>query len=500
MGKSGDILLTGATGFLGRYLLGDLLASGRRVAVLTRGTRSQTATERLAALMDRLAISPTRRLTILPGDLGAVGLALDRSTHDWIGRHCRQVLHAAALTSLRGAPPGEPWRSNVTATQHLLDACTTWGIADFHHVSTAFVSGDRAGIILEDELDCAQVFHNDYETSKCAAEQRVRQAPGLRTTVYRPSVIVGDSRNGYTSSYQGFYRFLELADRLAGPRSSRRRELSLRLPFTGTEPRNLVPVDWVAQAIVHIVNRPALHGQTYHLVARTPVPANDIKEIAEHVLGIDGVAWAGPGPLHHPSRLEELFLDQLREYWPYFAGDPLFDPRNTSAALPHLLPPPVDRAMLARLIRFAVADNWGHRERVKPRGRNAVDCVHYMEHFFPESARQSALVQIPLNTTIALDVRGAGGGQWTCRWREGHLQEVTRGLQDNPEFTYRTSMATFSAIVQGRQSPQEAFFDRRIEIHGDIEQALMLAVLLEQFVKEFPYEPAQPAEVCNVSA
>jgi predicted lipid carrier protein YhbT len=109
-------------------------------------------------------------------------------------------------------------------------------------------------------------------------------------------------------------------------------------------------------------------------------------------------------------------------------------------------------------------------------------------------------VQVPLNTTIALDVRGDGGGQWTCSWRDGQLQEVQRGLRGNPEFTYRTNVATFAAIVQGRQSPQNAFFDRHIEIHGDIEKALMLAVLLEQFVKEFPYKPAARAEVCDVSA
>jgi thioester reductase-like protein len=496
MGDSDHVLLTGATGCLGRYLLRDLLASGWRVAVLVRATRSQTAAERIAALRQQLEIPATRRLTTLAGDLGA---GLDQPTQGWLRRHCRQVVHAAALTSLRGSQPGAHWQSNVAATQHLLDICGG-NIAGFHHVSTAFVSGDRPGIIREDELECGQSFHNDYEASKYAAEKRVRRFSSLRATVYRPSVIVGDSRTGYTSSYQGFYRFLELADRLASPSTARRRELVLRLPFTGAEPRNLIPVDWVAQAIVSIVSRPALHGRTYHLVADTPVPANDIKDIAEQVLGIDGVVWAGRGPLQQPSRLEELFLDQLREYWPYFAGDPVFDSRNTRAALPQLPPPAVNRAMLARLIRFAVSDNWGHGTRAQACGRKPVDCARYMEEFLPASARQSTLVHIPLNTTVALDVRGDGGGQWTCRWRDGQLQEVKRGLRENSEFTYRTNVATFAAIVQGRQSPHKAFFDRQIEIHGNVEKALKLAVLLDQFVKEFPYECPAPAEVCDVSA
>ncbi len=136
-------------------------------------------------------------------------------------------------------------------------------------VSTAFVCGDRAGPVAEEELDCGQGFHNDYERSKFEAERRVRTARGLHPTVYRPSVIVGDSVTGFTSSYHGPYRFLELGTRLAAPPRlpGSPQRLPLRLPFSGDEPRNLVPVDWVARAIVRIVGQPWWHGRTYHLVA-----------------------------------------------------------------------------------------------------------------------------------------------------------------------------------------------------------------------------------------
>src|SRR5262249_28736296 len=160
----------------------------------------------------------------------------------------------------------------------------------------------------------------DYEKSKFEAERRVGASRHVRATIYRPSVIVGDSRTGFTSSYHGLYRFLELGTRLAStpaaptpaPAGSPapnaggrgRRILPLRLPFTGDEPRNLVLVDWVARAIVAIVNQPHHHGRTYHLVARRPTPVRAIKEVAEELLAIDGVSWTTPDARPTPTPLE----------------------------------------------------------------------------------------------------------------------------------------------------------------------------------------------------
>jgi thioester reductase-like protein len=494
----GHVLLTGATGFLGRYLLHELHASGHRVAVLVRASRKQPAHERIAAVLSQVPGSIPAPV-ILEGDLSKAGLGLAVEQRRWIATHCRAVIHAAARTALLGSVDGEPWRSNVEGTQHLLDLCQQLGLVEFHHVSTAFVCGDRTGKVREDELDCGQEFHNAYERSKFEAERHVQQAKHLQATIYRPSVIVGDSRTGFTSVYQGFYRLMELADKLAVAADGRR-TFPLRLPLTGEEPRNLVPVDWVAQAMVQIVNRPQRHGRTYHLVAREPVRAAELKEIAVELLGIDGVRWAGTGPLEAPTALEEMFLDHIREYWPYFRADPTFDCRQTVAALPDLPPPRLDRALLARLIQFGIADRWGRAGRVQSSQRDRVDVAHYMECFFPASARQSALAALPLDTIIALDIRGPLGGQWSCEWRDGDLIGVSRGLRSNVELTYCMDVATFAAVVRGKQSPQEAFFARQIEVSGDVEQALKLAMLFGHFVKQFPYRPLLYRERVNDAA
>jgi nucleoside-diphosphate-sugar epimerase len=510
MGDGGYVLLTGATGFLGRYLLRDLLASGRRVAVLVRDGGALSAEERVRQLMSRWGDEQHDRPAnpvVLAGDVCAPGLGLSIADRIWVARHCARVVHAAADVALRRTLLSDPWQTNVEGTQRLLELCANLGIGELHHVSTAFVCGDRAGPVREDELDQGQAFHNDYERSKFEAERRVRAARNIHATVYRPSVIVGDSCTGYTSGYHGFYRFLELGWRLATPPPPPapagssvpaagvpgRRVLPLRLPFTGDEPRNLVPVDWVARAIVGLVSQPQWHGRTYHLTARTPVLARDIREVAEEVLGIDGVRWAEPGSAEAPTRLEEVFREQLGEYWPYLSGDPEFDCRNTLAALPRLPVPHVNRAVLSRLILFAVANRWGRPDRERPRDGAGADCSRYVEQFFPESARRSSLARVPLDVTVGLEVAGRGGGYWTCRWVGGE-PTVRRGLVPGADVVYRTDLATFDAVVRGRQTPQEAFFARRIEIEGDIEKGLKLAALFGQLVKECPYAPDLPAE------
>jgi thioester reductase-like protein len=494
------ILLTGATGLLGRYLLRDLVASGRLVSVLVRDARATAAAERVAELTalwsERLA-KPLPAPVVLAGDLRCPGLGLGAADRRWAASHAA-VVHAAASVVFRATPDGEPESTNVLGTRRLTELCRSLAVGELHHVSTAFVCGDRADPVREDELDCGQNFHNAYERSKFEAERHVRSDPGLRVTVYRPSVIIGDSRTGYTSTYQGIYPFLELGTRLARPGGGRpdaARALPLRLPLTGDEPRDLVPVDWVARAVVHIANRPRHHGRTYHLVAGRPVPVRRVKEVAEEVLGIGGVEFAGPDGPADPTALEQLFLEHVREYLPYLQGDPVFDARNSRAALRRLPPPAIDRALLARVIAFAARDRWGHRSSSPPAPapEAAGMCGHYMERFFPQHARRSALARaVNLDALIAFDVHGPAGGQWSCRWTHGELVSIRRGLEPGAEVTYRTDPATFAAVVQGVLVPQEAFFARRIEIAGDLEKALKLAVLFGQFVREFPFPPGPP--------
>jgi thioester reductase-like protein len=504
------VFLTGATGSLGQYLLRDLLAAGRPVVVLARDSRHQRADDRMAervAFWSDVLKRPLPSPVVLAGELGPDGPALSAPDRRWLARACGAVLHAAANLSFRPAPDGEPWRTNVHGTEALVRLCTEAGLSEWHHVSTAFVCGRRTGTVREVDLDRGQDFHNPYEQSKLEAERRLRAAPGLRLTVYRPAVIVGDSRTGYTSSYDGLYRLLELAARVAevqapspagGPGAPRR--FPLRLPLAGTERSNLVPVDWVSRAIVELTARPDQHGKTFHLISRSPVEARLIHRVASEELRLEGVEFVGREGVAAPSRLEELFRDGLRDYWPYLAGSPAFADDNTARALSHLPPPAVGAALLRRLIRFAVAARWGRRQPTCPDAGGGAVCAEYVEHTFPRQARRSRLARAArLHLLVGLDVRGPGGGQWSCRWAHGELCYVARGLDGRADVTYHTDVATFEAVVQGRQTPQQAFFEQRLAITGDLETALKLAALLRQFLSENPCPDPRRTEAMDAT-
>jgi hypothetical protein len=235
----------------------------------------------------------------------------------------------------------------------------------------------------------------------------------------------------------------------------------------------------------------------YHLVAGTPVQVCEIKEVAADLLRIDGVRWAGAEVLRHQTPLEEAFLGHLREYIPYLSGDPVFHNRNTRAALPWLPAPRVDRALLARLIRFAVAHNWG-----RSRGRNpsrSIDCAPYVERFFPQAVRRSTLARVPVDVTVGLEVSGTGGGRWSFRCADGDILWLRRWARAGADVVYRMDVPSFQEIVSGRRTPHHAFLARCIEVEGDLEKALKLAVLFGQFVQECPYTPDPDAEATDAT-
>lgn len=207
-------LVTGATGLLGRYLMRDLLLADARLAVLVRPSRKASARHRVENVMcywDRELGRTLPRPVVLEGEINEPDLGLDARDIRWVAEHCGRVLHnAASLTFESTSPTGEPWRSNIEGTRHVLELCRQAGIRQFHHVSTAYVCGLRQGLILESDVDVGQKLSNDYEKSKLESEKLVRGSEFLdQVTVYRPAIIIGDSQNGHTTTYHGFYAPLQ---------------------------------------------------------------------------------------------------------------------------------------------------------------------------------------------------------------------------------------------------------------------------------------------------
>ncbi len=274
------LLLTGATGLLGRYLLRDLTLADIPLAVVVRRTRWESATQRIETAMAHWERELGRRLVrpvVLEGDIAEPGLGLAERDVEWLAANCRAVLHSAAsLTFYADDASGEPWRSNIQGTRHVLELCERAGIRRCHQVSTAYVCGRRRERILEADLDVGQEPSNDYELSKLIAEKEVRAWPAFdQVTIYRPSIIIGDSQTGFTTTYHGFYTPLRVSFALrqtASPDAWAQTNWLGQLSLRGDERKNLVPVDWVSAAITRIIVRPELHGRTYHLTNPRPRP------------------------------------------------------------------------------------------------------------------------------------------------------------------------------------------------------------------------------------
>lgn len=367
------ILLTGATGLLGRYLLRDLLLADVPVAVVVRRSRRQSAEERVAALMatwDEFLQMELPRPHVLEGDICEPMLGLDQRSLDWVDEHCDSVLHnAASLSFVATSQDSEPFRSNVTGTRNLLDVCRETGIRDFHHVSTAYVAGLRTGRILETELDVGQELSNPYEESKVAAEKMVRSAGFLSPpTVFRPAIIVGDSQTGFTTTFHGFYACLELAYTLLHSQgvvgTFAEGKQKTRISLDGTETKNLIPVDWVSKVITYVVTHPQHHGQTYHLTPRERVSVQMIRDVLEQTYGFYGAEFSGHGkPIDHPTEIEKLFYEQIRVYDSYWRDDPEFDTTNLKAACPHLPCPTMNEELLLKLSTKAMEMDFRWRDK-----------------------------------------------------------------------------------------------------------------------------------------
>lgn len=375
-------LLTGATGLVGHYLLRDLLLRGDSIAVLVRGRDGQSPASRIEQILcaweRKLEQKLPRRVHCIEGDITLPDLGLRESDLHWIAGHCSRVLHNAASLTFVGKDRGtDPWLSNLTGTERVLDLCRTTGIRELHYVSTAYVCGRREGLIREEELDCGQAFRNDYEACKFAAEKCVRQADFLdRATVYRPAIIAGDSETGYTTSYNGVYTYLQYpaivipyleVDKAGHPVAP------VRFNLTGDEIRNIVPVDWVSAAIAQLVHSPPAHGRTYHLAPVVPTTARGIERAMRTFYNYRGPEFAGPDALAAGdlNYLEQGFYEHVGTYAPYWSQEPRFDRRNVEAELANLPCPPIDDAYLLRLLDFATKDKWGRRVRKRKASANA---------------------------------------------------------------------------------------------------------------------------------
>jgi nucleoside-diphosphate-sugar epimerase len=260
--------VTGYPGFIGKRLVQHLAAEnpGGHIALLVQPKFVKEATAYASRLQGA-------KVEILAGDIVDMHLGLSGPEYQRVTAATTHLFHLAAISYL-GMPREMARRVNVDGTRNVLElarACPK--LQRLVHYSTCYVSGDRVGVIAEDELDVGQSFRNAYEETKFEAEKLVQRAmASLPITIVRPATVVGDSRTGEIDRFDGPYYLGMLL--VMSPLV-----LPLPLPGNGVAPLNVIPVDFAVAATWQLAQNPKAVGKTVHLVDPNPMSARRVYEL-----------------------------------------------------------------------------------------------------------------------------------------------------------------------------------------------------------------------------
>lgn len=331
---------------------------------MSRPRPDASARERVLRALSQAEGPRAPDITVASGDMLEPGFALDAVGRDWLAAGGDvQVVHAAA--EVRFDLPLEAMRArNLGGAENALDLARSLGsrLARFDHVSTAYVAGDRRGVVLETERDVGQTARNPYEASKLEAEGAVAEAvtQGLPATVHRPSIIVGDARTGRASSFKVLYWPLGLYARGR-----------FRTVFGDPLCRlDIVPVDFVVDAMQAAFREPATLGATLHLCAGPDRESSigEVAELAREVYQGRPLRYVSPAvyrwarPWVRPV-LRVLRPDVARKggvYLPYLERNPSFDTRERETLLGIAGPrPPLVQEYFRTILAAAQAANFG---------------------------------------------------------------------------------------------------------------------------------------------
>ena len=316
-------LVTGFPGFLGSRLVSALREKEPDLGVvaLVEGSMEQRARERAPEGVE-----------VLRGDIGERRLGLDEETYGRLAAEVTEVHHLAAIYNL-AVPLEVAQRVNVDGTGNVLDLCRDCErLERLHYVSTAYVAGDRTGTVYEHELVLGQRFKNHYESTKFQAELWVRELMDqVPTTIYRPAIVVGDSQTGETQKFDGPYYMLRVISRAA--------KMNTPIPQFGRSaaPFNVVPVDFIIDAMTTLGGDPGLAGATLHLVDPDPVPSSEVLELLAREFAGKGAGYRLPPRMVAASlrsgAVRKAFGGAPRESIVYLNHPVRFDTRVATEAL-----------------------------------------------------------------------------------------------------------------------------------------------------------------------
>ncbi len=383
------LFMTGATGFVGGEAIKRYVerAPDLHIVAMIRAVDDDRLAKRVGKVLKAHfgddADAYADRFTFIKGDLLKEGLGLSDADRDLIVGECDAVLHCAASVDF-GATLEFSREYNLDGTRRVLELCERMGdgLERLDYISTAYVSGNRSDVCMEDELSCRGIgWANFYEQSKFEAEALVRsyREQGAPVSIYRPSTVVGDSRTGETPNFNVLYWPL---------RVFARGWWNLMIGYE-TTPVDVVPVNYVADCIVNLsLKGDSTIGRNYHLAAG-PDKICRIKDLATHAskwFDQPYPTFVTPEHFHEHIRpgmdaeatpALRMLIKQGKVYMPYFVRSPLFDCTNVLADLEGTGTEPCMPISdyFDTLFAYCKETDWGRKAPKPPGGEGAAETL-----------------------------------------------------------------------------------------------------------------------------
>jgi len=398
-----SIVLTGATGFLGGFLMAGLLERGYQVTVLGRSSKDMRLSDRLSGLVRWFSMTdPGERLSAFETDFSKKHLGLDDAAYARLCAAAGKIFHCASDTSFAERNRARVMATNVNSLPALLELAADARAEHLYYVSTAYAAGMREGICMETPLT-TDSFNNVYEESKAQAEGIIGdycENRGVPLSILRSSIVYGHSKTGTALKFNALYYpvksllyirdiFVKDIVEQGGKRSKQWGvslgddgilclPLAVYLPNKGSV--NLIPVDYFVETALSIIEHSG-SGGIYHITSDNPSDMTMLLEYCERFLGVRGIhaVWESPDKKPTLNPAEELFDRFIEPYRPYISDRRIFDRSHTESITPGLSAAPFTYDIFERCMAYAVGCDWG-KKVVSPNlgvaGQTAPNCPY----------------------------------------------------------------------------------------------------------------------------